>query len=293
MDVAKVEMKVVSAVCPTHGEYHKRIGILFGKERVISLCPQCQSDAESRSRERLVQENRQIDIQRKRQEQERRAMCYKDFMEEIPRRFSRENLFESFQFSEKSKNRNLLERFISVASGDSANGISLLLLGPAGTGKTHLGIALGQRLASAGRSVLYRHFLSFLQDLRSGFGQNVSGESALFDRVTAPDVLVLDEVGAGTGSDWESSVLFRIIDKRYADLKTTIIISNLSLDLLIDVFGEKTVSRLLDAESRSLAIVMDSESNFRYHRLTAGSKRDTKKHEGAPLSEIKTGVSRG
>jgi hypothetical protein len=59
------------------------------------------------------------------------------------------------------------------------------------------------------------------------------------------------------------------------------------------VFGEKTVSRLLDAESRSLAIVMDSESNFRYHRLTAGSKRDTKKHEVAPLSEIKTGVSRG
>ena len=62
----------------------------------------------------------------------------------------------------------------------------------------------------------------------------------------APDLLVLDEVGVQFGSRTEENLIFTLMNKRYEDLKPTLVISNELEDGLETYLGPRTFDRLKD-----------------------------------------------
>lgn len=68
-------------------------------------------------------------------------------------------------------------------------------------------------------------------------------ERELVDHYSMVDLLVLDELGVDKCSPWVLQTLYLIINRRYEEQKQTIITSNLSLDKLIDWFGDERIPR--------------------------------------------------
>src|ERR1700735_2196692 len=71
--------------------------------------------------------------------------------------------------------------------------------------------------------------------------------SALLDRLTAVDLLHIDDVGAERSTDWVLEELYSIVNARYEDRRSMVITTNiLDRDALCDQISSRTVSRLTE-----------------------------------------------
>lgn len=90
---------------------------------------------------------------------------------------------------------------------------NLILLGPSGTGKTHIASAIGHGLIEKGARVFFSSATMLIQSL-----QQAKSELKLknvFDRLSRFDLLILDDIGYAKKSEQETSVLFELINHRY------------------------------------------------------------------------------
>jgi DNA replication protein DnaC len=79
--------------------------------------------------------------------------------------------------------------------------------------------------------------------------------------LTDPDLLVLDEVGLTIGSDDKRrAMLFDVLDTRYANLRATILIGNLTDEEMERYLGERIMDRLCEGDS---AVVSFTWPSFR------------------------------
>jgi len=116
----------------------------------------------------------------------------------------------------------------------------LLLVGPAGRGKTHLACAiLSELVATKGVSGLYVDFSDLLMKITTSFRPDAdfSKESVLTPYSEA-EVLVVDELGASKPHPWVLDVLYSLLNTRYNRKKITIATSNFE-DELDPASGER------------------------------------------------------
>lgn len=103
----------------------------------------------------------------------------------------------------------------------------LLLMGPVGVGKTHLGVAVLRGLMEKGVPTIFYESGSLLKEIQDSYNP-ISKSSEL--RVLAPvyeaEVLLLDELGSTVPTDWVRDTLYQIINKRYNDTKLTLFTTN-------------------------------------------------------------------
>jgi DNA replication protein DnaC len=108
-------------------------------------------------------------------------------------------------------------------------GKGLLFAGSSGLGKTHLAVSLLKGLIlEKGASGVFWEQKELLETLRSTY-ENKSGaaENQLLRAVIACDVLVLDDLGDMTPSDWSWDTTSYILNSRYNQNLSTIISTNL------------------------------------------------------------------
>lgn len=149
---------------------------------------------------------------------------------------------------------------------------NVLLLGPSGTGKSHIAQALGHRACLSGHKVLYVAAQDMLKQLRAARGDG-SYERRLL-RFTTPDLLIMDDLGLRALKHDEPSDLYEVIRLRY-ERGATLITSNRALEELPSIFGDPLLSsaamdRLLDDAH---VIVIDGDS----YRNPPPNKRQAKK----------------
>jgi len=104
---------------------------------------------------------------------------------------------------------------MALASGDAwlDKGATVLIFGPPGVGKSHVGCGIGHALIDAGRRVLYMRTSELVQRLQAA-RQSLQLPQALA-KLDRYDLLILDDLSYVRKDQAETSVLFELIAERY------------------------------------------------------------------------------
>lgn len=247
-----------TATCPQHGEYLSTATPFpvpegFAPRAIWSGCAPCSDqrkrDAEERTRVEAEREAaREVAAVRHRRRQR--------LMESgIPPRFQCKRLTD--YTTDNDGQRDALRAVKNyVADFDDAHdaGRNLLLIGKPGCGKTHLACAVGLEVLNAGRSVRYTTITDMVRRLTDTW-RNRDGEceSEVLAELGTVDLLILDEAGMQSGSNVELTKICEVIDRRYNAPRPTIVISNLGVEALKPLVGDRVIDRLRDSGSQLIA----------------------------------------
>ena len=134
----------------------------------------------------------------------------------------------------------------------AAEGGVVLIFGLRGVGKTQIAANIAvKRIAAAYGNNLpedrwprYALAVEIFRAIRDTFKTTPPvSEAAVVAGFIKPDLLVIDEAHERGGTPFEDRILTEIVDRRYGDLKTTFIISNLTREGLAKELGTSIVSR--------------------------------------------------
>ncbi|MFE1988746.1 ATP-binding protein [Streptomyces mirabilis] len=130
-----------------------------------------------------------------------------------------------------------------------AEGSSLLIVGPTGTGKTYQ--AYGAVRALLTRGVRLRWEATTTADLYARLRPR-PGHDAERDlqALARSPLLLLDDLGAAKTSEWTEELTYRLINHRYEHLRPTLITTNLPTAELRTVLGDRIASRLAEMTER-------------------------------------------
>lgn len=95
------------------------------------------------------------------------------------------------------------------------------------------------------RTSAYSTAMGFFLDVRATYGKKSQrSERDAVEDMTTPGLLVLDEIQERSESPWENRLLTHVLDSRYASLRPTILIANLTAGELKESLGPSIMDRI-------------------------------------------------
>jgi len=145
---------------------------------------------------------------------------------------------ESFDFSfQPSISEVLIKELAGLSFLQKAENI--VLLGPAGVGKTHLAIGLGMKACAARKRVLFVSALALTDELMAGL---VSRELLhKLDILSRLDLLIIDELGYLPMDKGRANLFFQLVSRRY-ESGSMIITTNRAFNEWGQVFGDDVIA---------------------------------------------------
>ncbi len=162
---------------------------------------------------------------------------------------------------------------------------NLCLIGPAGTGKTHLLIGLAQAAVLAGHRVRYWVAADLVEALYRGLADNSVGR--VIEGLLRNDLVVIDELGFAPLDDVGTQLLFRFIAAAY-ERRALGVASHWPFDQWGRFFPQQsTAAALLDRLLHHAVIVVTEGESFRMKeaRARAGGRPATAAR-GAPAAPL-------
>lgn len=222
------------ASCPDHGAYTS--SNVFG--RIWSKCPTCTA-AEDAAR-RVTEE---AETAKRKDEAHRRMLA----SARIPSRFIGRT-FDNFHAETEAQRHALTiaRDYAESFRNHYARGAGLVLAGMPGTGKSHLAAAILQALMLA-YDGCYMTCMDLIRSVRETWRRDSEkSETQVLGYLQYLDLLVIDEVGVQYGTDGEQTVIFDVLDRRYREMRPTVILTNQDKDGFKGFVGERTFDRLVE-----------------------------------------------
>jgi len=120
----------------------------------------------------------------------------------------------------------------------------VLLLGPPGTGKSHLVQAVGYHAIKSGFTVLYQSIFDVVRDFLHD--EALGGEEKVLNRYLKPDLVIIDDMGMKQSPKRSGEYLFEIIMRRYENT-STLLTSNRPVEDWGKLLGDSAaVTAMLD-----------------------------------------------
>jgi DNA replication protein DnaC len=138
-----------------------------------------------------------------------------------------------------------VRRYVRAINQNLDSGKGLWIQGDVGTGKTTLAMLVSKAALDAGRSVAIYSLPRLLNLLREAMDSE-HGKLDFLDRLTAVDLLHVDDLGAENRTDWVLEQLYSIVNARYEAERAIVATTNLMPDELAERLGARTVSRLVE-----------------------------------------------
>ena len=144
-----------------------------------------------------------------------------------------------------------VRRYVRTIREHLDAGRGIWFTGDIGTGKTTLAMLVSKSAMDADRSVAIYSLPRLLAQLRDTYDDDSSYSlNELIDRLTAVDLLHVDDVGTEQSTPWVLEQLYTIVNTRYEDGKAMLLTTNLVTregpDALCQQIGERTVSRIYE-----------------------------------------------
>ena len=250
---AKIDLGTRAGECEQHGPFAEaghRLELF--KREIWSGCPACAEQKREAERAAAVAA-----------EARRIAEIREDAIGQaaIPLRF-RSRTFEAFVADTPEKQRALAVARDYAEDFDESmkTGRGLVFSGLPGTGKSHLAAAIALHLIdNSRRRVQYTSCMGLIRAVRETWrsDSDVTERRVLNKFGREIDLLMIDEVGVQYGTDSEQTILFEILDRRYAEMRPTILLTNQGKEGLRKYVGDRVYDRLIET---GRMVVFDWES---------------------------------
>ena len=172
--------------------------------------------------------------------------------------FRNQKTLEEFDFSfNPNINRALITELASCRFMEEK--VSVLIVGPCGTGKSHIAQALGHSAIRKGYDVLFTSASRMLAQLHSARATN--GFERQVAKLVSCDLLIIDDFGLKPLTGLQDEDFHEVTSERY-ERKSTIVTSNLDIPEWPDAFpnrilGAATIDRLRHGAYK---VVLDGKS---------------------------------
>ena len=133
------------------------------------------------------------------------------------------------------------KRFIEDFDNKPKN---LFFYGNTGVGKTFLSNCVAKELLEKGNSVIYFTAFQLFDILSKGVFERDADAVAAHQNIFDCDLLIIDDLGTEFANSFTTSQLFLCVNERLLRQKSTIISTNLNLNQMIDMYSERTWSRI-------------------------------------------------
>jgi DNA replication protein DnaC len=229
---------IVEFDCPTHGIVNC---LRFGSPaRHVPSCPKCGEEAvqklhrERREESRIAWEKARIEAAKLAVPERYQAANLADFAPEV---------FEKVQ--------SWIRTCAEIPGG-------LIVVGPVGTGKTHLAAAITRELILTGKDARYTSQAAYLREIRRTWDKNVTDtEAGIISEFVSPRILVLDDIGAARANENDTLRLGELIGERYDEMRPCVFVTNLRPDQLKAEVGDRTYDRMRDG---AVTLVLNGQS---------------------------------
>ncbi len=182
------------------------------------------------------------EIKRQEAEQEKRERIERYKKSGVPERYFLESL-DTYQVT------NEMQKTAAQAIGEFLREIkcgafrTLVLIGTAGTGKTHL--ACGTVREYGGKYATAPDIVEEIRRAKSFSADQTEKQS--IDHYSHVKLLVVDEIGRGIAATDEKYMLYQIINARYNTRKPTVLISNFTKADFLKYIGVAAADRLVES----------------------------------------------
>lgn len=229
---------VRTEACEKHGEFESTGSRFLGTREIWTQCPACAAEEKAAAREAEAQ--RQAEAQRARIEKMISRAA-------VPTRFIGRT-FANFKATTDGQEHALevASEFAEAFDEKQKRGLGLVFSGMPGTGKSHLAAAILQSILDR-HTGLYTTAMGLIRMVRATWHRESDRtEEEVLAMLASVDLLVIDEIGVQYGTEGEQTILFEVLDRRYCDMKPTILLTNQGKDGFRDYIGARSFDRLTE-----------------------------------------------